>query len=64
MPKFVKVETNSTVGSYIQRREEVPGCVDAEFDDFADMEPGRSVTLTVVEMTQEEYKALAEFPGW
>lgn len=64
MPKFIQVTRSDAQGKYVQRKSELPSAMDGELDDFDDLPAGTSITLTVVEMTEEEYSALPEFTGW
>ena len=62
--KYVKITRSDAGGSCIQTVNELEHCIGSEFDDIEDMQPGVSVTLTVVEMAKEEYAKLDEFMGW
>ena len=62
--KYVKVTRSDVQGSYIQPVKDLAGCVEGEFDGIEYTDPGVSVTLTVVEMSEEEYAKLPEFTGW
>ena len=62
--KYIKVTRSDVQGSYIQPVKDVPGIVQGELDNIEDLSPGVSVTLTVVEMPEEEYDNLPEFMGW
>jgi hypothetical protein len=65
MPRFVKVTRNDTDGSYIEPPDKVLACVDGELVQGIEYwEVGDAITLTVIEMTQEEYDKLPEFTGW
>lgn len=64
MNKYVKITRSDVEGSYTIPVELLKTVVDGEFDDIIDMSFGDSVTLTVVEMTKEEYAKLPEFQGW
>ena len=60
--KLIKVTRSDASGSYVMPLKEID--VQAEFDDIEHADPGEAVTLTVIEMTEEEYNALEEFSGW
>ena len=62
--KYIKVTRSDVKGSYIQERKDLLYIMDSEFDDFDNLNPGVSITLTVVEMSPEEYAKLPEFAGW
>jgi len=64
MPKFIKVTRSDVDGSYVQPLKDIPGIIEGEFDDLDYMEDGDSITLTVIEMSQEKYDKLPEFTGW
>jgi|WetSurMetagenome_2_1015567.scaffolds.fasta_scaffold00049_28 hypothetical protein len=61
--KLIKITRNDAEGSYIERFEKLPDVIDGEIIS-GDQEVGTSVTLTIVEMSEEEYLALPEFMGW
>jgi len=63
VPKYIKVSRSDTSGSYTQEKSEILNAIAGEFDDES-LKVGTSVSLTVVEMTEEEYKNLPEFMGW
>ena len=60
--KYIKVERSDTYGSYINPLCEID--IEAELEDIDWLKPGTGVTLTVVGMTEDEYKNLPEFTGW
>jgi hypothetical protein len=60
MAKFIKI-TRPGMGGYIQPIESIADAVDGEFDGAY---PGDAITLTLVEMSREEYDAMPEFKGW
>uniref|UniRef100_A0A6M3ITI7 Uncharacterized protein n=1 Tax=viral metagenome TaxID=1070528 RepID=A0A6M3ITI7_9ZZZZ len=62
--KYVKVTRSDISGSYTMPIKNIGCVVNAEFDNIEDYDNGTSVTLTIVEMTEEEYAALNEFMGW
>ena len=62
--KYIKVTRSDIDGSYIMPLNDVPGIVQAEFDDIEYMDEGVSITLTIVEMSTSEYSELDEFLGW
>jgi hypothetical protein len=62
--KYIKVTRSNVKGSYIQEKRDLMGIIDGEFDDLDYLDPGVSITLTVVEMPEEEYAKLPEFSGW
>jgi hypothetical protein len=62
--KYIKITRSDVGGSYIERKENLPNMVEGEFDDLEDLAPGTTITLTVVEMPEEEYANLPEFTGW
>lgn len=64
MPKFVKIERSDTAGDYIDEIKSLPRVLDSELNDIDDIEPGTQIILTIVEMSQEEFKSLSEFEGW
>lgn len=53
-------------GSYIQPLEGLMTALDGELDDFKGGYIGDKIAieLEIIEMTDEEYDALPEFPGW
>ena len=59
--KVIKVEIGAQSGHYFMPVEEAMSVVDGELDGA---EVDDSLTLTVCEMTKEEYDALPEFTGW
>ena len=63
--KYIKITRSDVEGSYIVPKEDISDAVDGEIiTDLDYVEPGTSVTLTIVEMTEEEYEKLEEFAGW
>ena len=64
MPKYIRVTRSDTSGSYIQPVKEIAEMIKGEFNGIEYYDVGTSLTLTVVEMTEEEYKNLNEFTGW
>lgn len=64
MPKYIKITRSDLPGGYIMPTEEVSGIVEAELDGIEWVDPGTSVTLTVVEMSEQEFDDLPEFEGW
>jgi len=65
MARFVEITRSDVSGAYIQPVSEVISAVDAELiDQIDDVDVGTSITLTVVEMSQEEHDAAPEFTGW
>lgn len=62
--KYLKVTRNDIVGSYIQPLSVLVGCIEGEFDGIEWMEVGTALTLTVVELDEDEYDCLEEFMGW
>jgi hypothetical protein len=61
--KLIKITRNDVEGSYIERFEKLIEVIDGEIIS-GDQEVGTSVTLTIVEMPEEEYLKLPEFMGW
>jgi len=61
MEKCVKVTISNAPGCYYDKWENIPNIIDGEFDGA---EPGFALTLTLVEMSQEEIESLEEFTGW
>ncbi len=59
--KYIRVTRSDTPYNYTQELWGLGDAIEAEFDDFPLMSTGTSVTLTVVEMSEEEYAALPEF---
>lgn len=52
-------------GSYIQPLETLMDAMDAEFDGVEQWaEVGDRIVITFVEMSEEDYENLGEFPGW
>lgn len=64
MPKFIKIERSDMAGGYTETVKNIAGAVEGEFDDINCLDNGTQITLTVVEMSQEEYESLPEFDGW
>lgn len=62
--KYVRVARSDGVGSYIQDGKNLPGMIQGELDGLQDMDVGTRIVLTVVEMTEDEYRMLPEFMGW
>ena len=62
--KLIKVTRSDTSGSYIDTLQNIPNFIDSEFDDFNDLGVGMSVTLTIVDMPEDEFNNLPEFDGW
>jgi len=60
--KLIRVTRNDASGSYVMKLEEID--IQAEFDDLDYADVGDAVTLTVIEMTEEEHDKLEEFSGW
>lgn len=60
MAIFIKIERED-MGFYIDRLENIQNILDGE---ILNGDVGEPVTLTLVEMTQEEYDNLPEFMGW
>jgi hypothetical protein len=61
---FVKIERSDMAGSYIQEAKDIPSMMDGELDGIEFLDVGTTITLTIVEMSQEEYDDLPEFEGW
>lgn len=61
MARFVKIERSDCPGSYTNPIETLADVIDSELDGS---DAGVAITLTVVEMTQEDYDKLPEFNGW
>lgn len=52
-------------GSYIQPLESIMDALDAEFDGVEQWaEVGDRISITFVEMSEEDYGKLEEFSGW
>ncbi len=64
MAKYIKVTRSDTSGSYIDTLQNIPDFINSEFDDFNYLDPGVSITLTIVEMPKDEFDNLPEFDGW
>lgn len=66
MPKFIKVERSDMGGGYIEEPSQIGSAIESEYDfgGIDNMEPGETITLTVVQMSQEEFDKLPEFEGW
>ena len=62
--KYIQISRSDVDGYYIQPFSDINGAIEGEFDGIEHMKPGTSVTLTVVEMSEEEYSNLSEFTGW
>jgi hypothetical protein len=60
MMKYIKIIRNGH-GGYIQPLHEMANAIDGEFDGS---EIGDTITLKLVEMSEEEYENLPEFTGW
>ena len=63
MPKYIRVTRSDEEGSYTLAYDEILN-LSYEFELLEWMGIGTTVTLTVIEMTEEEYKNLPEFMGW
>jgi hypothetical protein len=59
--KYIRITNIEANGSFVQKASEINQSIDGELDDLS--EP---VTLRfeAVEMTDEEYEALPDFPGY
>ena len=64
MKKYIKVKRSDVAGNYTQDVREISDAVQAELDDIEYLPVGTTITLTVVEMTEQEYESLPEFEGW
>ena len=65
MPKYIKVTRSDAEGSYAQSPTEIHGMIEGEFLDVLEyLNPGDSITLTIVEMSQDAFDKLPEFMGW
>ena len=62
--KYIRITRSDTPGGYVDLVKNTAGLVDAELDGIDYLDPGTSVTLTVVEMSEREYAELPEFTGW
>ncbi|MFA5808729.1 MAG: hypothetical protein WC935_00145 [Thermoleophilia bacterium] len=62
--KYIKVSRSDMPGSYTDTLKGAANCVEGEFDGIEGVPVGTSITLTVVEMSEEEYAKLPEFDGW
>jgi hypothetical protein len=61
--KFIKITRSDAEGSYVERLEKLPEVIDGEILG-GDQEAGTSITLTIIEMPEEEYLKSPEFMGW
>jgi len=69
MPKFIQVTRSDVGGRYVQRPANgrvawASSILEGELDDINFLDPGTTITFTVVEMSEEEYAKLPEFEGW
>jgi hypothetical protein len=65
MTKFIRITRSDAEGSYAQRPTKVHGMIDGELLDVLEYSnPGVSITLTVIEMSEEAFDKLPEFTGW
>ena len=60
MAKFLKIYNETAQGGYVQRFSEM-GIL---LDELREGEVGEKWTVSIVEMTEEEYQALPEFAGY
>lgn len=62
MPKFIEVRRSDLEGGcYVIPLDRFSDIYDTEIEDA---DPGLIITLTIIEMTEEEHEALPEFCGW
>lgn len=65
MPKFIKIERPDLNEFYIERPENLLGAIEGELlEPLEYIDNDEKILLTVIEMTEEEYKTLPEFTGW
>ena len=63
--QYIKITHNGEGGGYIETPENILNALDGELDGFVEgSEIGESITLTIIEMEEDEYKTLPEFTGW
>lgn len=63
--KYIQVSREGIGSGYIEKREHILSAIDGELlESLDDMEIGDSITLTIVDMTEEEFNNLEEFSGW
>lgn len=61
---YYKITVNDGSKGYIVRKESLIDAIEAEIEGQDGLSAGDSVTITAVEMTEDEYEALNEFSGW
>ena len=59
--QYAKITRSDTIGYYIQPLELLEYAINGEKDGN---ETGDSITITFIEMEEEEYNKLTEFEGW
>jgi hypothetical protein len=63
--RYLKITRSDCQGSYVEEDFNIMNALSAELDGMAEYaNVGDSVTVTVVEMDEEEFKDLEEFTGW
>lgn len=62
--RYIRVTRNDASGGYTVDLVGLMNSIDGEFDNLQFQEVGTAITLTVVELPEEEYQALPEFMGW
>lgn len=61
---YYKITINGGGEGYIVREDSLLDAIKAEVEGQDGLSAGDSVTVTAVEMTEDEYEALDEFSGW
>jgi hypothetical protein len=64
MPKYLQISRSDYGMGYVECAEGMLMTLESEFEDLQDLEVGTKFSLTVVEMTEEEFNKLPEFQGW
>ena len=64
MSNYVKIERSDAQGSYIEKLERLLASIEAETDGWDNAKPGVKITLTLVQVSDEEYEKSPEFTGW
>lgn len=63
--RYFKITRSDCPGSYIEEDFNIKNALDAELDGMLEYSNvGDSVTITVVEMEEEDFDELEEFTGW
>lgn len=63
---YIKITHNDENFGYIETPENIMNALDGELDGWfvQECEVGDSITLTIIEMEESDYKNLSDFTGW